>query len=146
MTRTLLLILALCMVPSVPTYAAFNAELVDEEEGQAIYFVSYQRGKMLRGGLADTEKKAREKLERKSHEFCLEQGYTYLRFPTLGEIARDEELSAVWKLAAGGEEKNSSETSGNRWSGTATAHKSRDLLLLVKEEKEGYIKCMKKKR
>ena len=139
MRRTLTILVFFVLTATIAS-AAFLAEKVDED----IYFVSYERGKMTRGGLLDTSKKARRKLEGRSHEFCLEEGYKYLKFPTLGEIARDEILRTVWSLAAGDESKDSSSMSGDVWSGTTTTHKSRDLLLLSHEEQEGFVMCVKK--
>lgn len=121
--------------------AAFTFEKVLEDEEHAVFFVSYQRGKATRGGLLDTEKNARRKLEKRSEELCAEQGYSYLKFPSLAEIALDQELRAIWEVAVGDQEKNSTATSGNVWSGTVTAHKSRDLLLLSRKPKSGWQRC-----
>ncbi len=132
--------LALFALLAVPVLAAFLAEKIDE----GIYFVSYERGKLTSGGMLDTAKKARKKITKRSHKFCLEEGYKYLKFPTLGEIVKDEELRAVWQIAAGDEELDSSETSGNVWQGTVRTHKARRLLLLSKEPQEGYEKCLAK--
>ena len=106
-----------------------------------VYFVSYQRGQILRGNVIfDREKKVRQRLERKAHEFCLQEGYEYLRFPTLGEIAEDEYLRAVWTVAAGDASRNTSQVEGTQYA-LNHVHKSRALLLLSVEPEEGYEPC-----
>ncbi|MGB5162651.1 MAG: hypothetical protein WBP10_05860 [Thermoanaerobaculia bacterium] len=139
MRRTLTLLFSLTILATIAD-AAFLSEEVDE----GIYFVSYERGKMTRGGVLDTSKKARRKLENRSHEFCLEEGFKYLKFPTIGEISRDENLRMIWSIAAGDDSKDSSSMSGDLWSGTTSTHKSRDLLLLAHEEQDGFEKCVKR--
>lgn len=130
------IVLAL-LVTAVPTSAGFLADPIDE----GIYFVSYQRGQMLRGNvLFDREKKVRQRLERQSHEFCLAQGYRYLRFPTLGEIAEDDYLRAVWSVAAGDDSQNTSQVEGTQYA-LNHVHKSRALLLLSVDPREGYEPC-----
>lgn len=118
--------------------ADFQAELVDE----GIYFVEYARGRMTAGGLLDTEKNADRKVESGAHALCLAAGYAFLKFPTLGEISRDENLKSVWELATGGEGMRSKQTSGNMWSGSVQVHQSRRLVLLADEEAEGYKRCL----
>ena len=98
----------------------------------------------MRNGILDTSNKARKKLVNRSHQFCLDEGYDYLKFPTVGEISRDENLRMIWRIAVGDESKDTSSLSGNIWAGTTSTHKSRDLLLLSPEEQEGFEKCVKK--
>jgi len=130
------IVLAL-LLTSVPVSAGFLADPIDE----GIYFVSYQRGQMLRGSvLFDREKKVRQRLERKSHEFCLSEGYRYLKFPTLGEVAQDEYLRAVWSVGAGDASQNTSQVEGTgHW--LNHVHKSRALLLLSVDPQEGFEPC-----
>lgn len=139
--RIIWIALLLFVVAPGGVLAAFTSEKVLEDEERAVFFVSYQRGKATRGGLLDTEKKARRKLEKRSEELCAERGYSYMKFPSLAEIALDEELRAIWDVAVGDQEKNSTATSGNMWSGTVTAHKSRDLLLLSRKPHSGWLRC-----
>lgn len=130
------IVLAL-LFTALPVSAGFLADPIDE----GIYFVSYQRGQMLRGSVVfDREKKVLQRLERKSHEFCLAEGYRYLKSPTLGEIARDEYLRAVWSVGAGDASQNTSQVEGTgHW--LNHVHKSRALLLLSVEPQEGYELC-----
>ncbi len=119
--------------------ADFQVELVD----RGIYFVEYTRGRMTAGGLLDTEKNADKKVESGAHALCLAAGYAFLKFPTLGEISRDENLKSVWELATGGGDgMRSKQTSGNMWSGTVQVHQSRRLVLLADEAAEGYRPCL----
>lgn len=130
-------IVVVMLATSVPASAGFLADPIDE----GIYFVSYQRGQMLRGNvLFDREKKVRQRLERKSHEFCLAEGYRYLRFPTLGEIAQDDYLRAVWSVAAGDASQNTSQVEGTEYA-LNHVHKTRALLLLSVDPREGYELC-----
>jgi len=139
MCRTVSVLVVLALLATAAS-AAYLAEKVDE----GVYFVSYERGKITRGGILDTSNKARKKLVNRSHQFCLDEGYNYLKFPTVGEISRDENLRMIWRIAVGDESKDTSSLSGNIWAGTTSTHKSRDLLLLSPEEQEGFEKCVKK--
>jgi len=122
---------------SVPAVAGFLAEKADE----GVYFVSYQRGQILRGSiLFDREKKVEKRLALKSHAFCLESGYSYLKFPTLGEIAADEHLRAIWELGAGDESMNTSQVVTDELS-LSHVHKSRRLLVLASEPGDGFEAC-----
>ncbi len=122
---------------AVPAAAGFLAEKVDDE----VYFVSYQRGQVLRGNvLFDREKKVQKRLVNKSHQFCLEEGYSYLKFPTLGEIAADDRLSRIWELGAGDESMNTSQVAGGELS-LSHVHKSRRLLLLSGTPGQGFEAC-----
>ena len=131
-------ILSLLLLGVVPAAAGFLAEPVDE----GIYFVSYQRGQLLRGNiLFDREKKVQKRLVKKSHHFCLEEGYTHLKFPNLGEIARDEHLRAVWELGAGDSGQNTSQVEATELS-LNHVHKTRKLLLLSNELDAGFQACL----
>ena len=122
---------------AAPAYAGFLAEKIDD----GIYFVSYQRGQVLRGELLfDTEKRVVKRIEKKSHRFCLDEGYGYLKFPTLAEIAKDETLRAVWQIAAGDESQNTSDTEGDLF-GLSHTHKSRRILLLSRVPEEEFAAC-----
>lgn len=127
-----------CLLVAGPASAGFLAEKVDE----GVYFVSYQRGQFLRGNiLFDREKKVLKRLVRKSHVFCLEEGYSYLKFPTLGEIAQDDYLRAVWSLGAGDSAQNTSQVEGGDLS-LNHVHKSRKLLLLSAGPAAGFEFCV----
>lgn len=130
-------ILLVTLCGAIPAVAGFLAEPVDE----GIYFVSYQRGQVLRGNvLFDREKKVQKRLVRKSHLFCLDEGYIYLKFPTLGEIAKDEYLRAIWELGAGDSSQNTSQVEGTEFS-LNHVHKTRRLLMLSETPDEGFEIC-----
>ena len=125
---------------ALPASAGFLAEKVDE----GVYFVSYQRAQILRGSLIwDTEKKVQRRLERKVNEFCVAQGYTGYRIPTLGEIARDDALRAIWQLAVGDEARNTSDNEGGGgvYGDLRHVHKSRRLVLLSTEPGPEWLPC-----
>lgn len=133
-----LAILLVTLTGAVPAAAGFLAEPVDE----GIYFVSYQRGQMLRGSiLFDREKKVQKRLVRKSHVFCLAEGYSYLKFPTLGEIAKDDYLRTIWELGAGDDSQNTSQVEATEFS-LNHVHKTRKLLLLSSTPGEGFESCV----
>lgn len=130
-------ILTGCLIGGVPAYAGFLAEQVDD----GVFFVSYQRGQILRGNVIfDREKKVRKRLVRKSHVFCLQEGYDFLKFPTLGEIARDDYLRTVWELGAGDASQNTSQVEATEFS-LNHVHKTRQLLLLSETPGEGFEIC-----
>lgn len=130
-------ILVAALLCAAPAHAGFLAEKIDE----GIYFVSYQRGQLLRGEvLFDTEKRVIKRIEKKSHKFCLDEGYGYLKFPTLAEIAKDETLRTVWQIAAGDESQNTSEVEGDLY-GLKYTHKSRRILLLSRIPEEDFAAC-----
>jgi hypothetical protein len=138
MNRTALaLVLAFFVAPA---YAGFMAQEVDE----GIYFVSYERGRWTSSTVLDTARKARRKIDKASHRFCLEEGYSYLRFPTLGQISRDESLKSVWEIAVGDEAADSFEVSGGDHGLVSKAHKVHRLLLLSTEEMEGFEACVQR--
>jgi len=123
----------------IPATAGFLAEQVDD----GVFFVSYQRGQLLRGNVIwDREKKVQKRLIRKSHVFCLDQGYGYLKFPTLGEIAKDDYLRTIWELGAGDASQNTSQVEATQFS-LNHVHKTRKLLLLAEAPSEGFDLCMK---
>ena len=129
------LLVALC--GAMPAKAGFLAEKVDD----SIFFVSYQRGQVLRGNvLFDREKKVQKRLVLKAHAFCLEEGFSYLKFPTLGEIATDDNLRAIWELGAGDESLNTSQPVGTLYA-VDHVHKTRRLLLLETSPGEGFEAC-----
>ncbi len=137
--------LALLLVAfAAPAFAGFQAEQIDD----GLYFVWYERGRWTAGSVLDTARKARRKLERLSHGFCLAQGYNYMRFVTLGEISRDEELQRAWKLAIGDESADSYEISdGEGFLGLVSkTHKSARLLKLSEEYQEGWTRCATQRR
>ena len=126
---------------SVPAYAGFQGEQIDE----GLYFVWYERGRWTAGTVLDTARKARRKLDRKSNNFCLEQGYDYKRFLTLGEISRDDDLLRVWQLAAGDESADSyqiADSQGNPLSLVSKTHKSMRLLALSGSPEAGFERCI----
>ena len=121
-----------------PAMAGFLAEQVDD----GVFFVSYQRGQLLRGNVIfDREKKVQKRLVRKAHVFCLEESYGYLKFPTLGEIARDDYLRTVWELGAGDASQNTSQVEATEFA-LNHVHKSRKLLLLSRTPLEGFEACV----
>lgn len=122
----------------IPAIAGFLAEQVDD----GVFFVSYQRGQLLRGNVIwDREKKVQKRLIRKSHVFCLDQGYGYLKFPTLGEIAKDDYLRTIWELGAGDASQNTSQVEATQFS-LNHVHKTRKLLLLAEAPGEGFENCV----
>ena len=122
----------------IPATAGFLAEPVDD----GVFFVSYQRGQLLRGNVIwDREKKVQKRLVRKAHLFCLDQGYGYLKFPTLGEIAKDDYLRTIWELGAGDASQNTSQVEATRFS-LNHVHKTRKLLLLEETASEGFELCV----
>ena len=125
---------------AVPAYGGFQSEVVDD----GLYFVWYERGRWTAGSALDTARKARRKLERKSHDLCLAEGYEYLRFLTFGEISRDENLRLAWELAAGDESADSYEiTDGSGYFGiVAKTHKSLRFLAVSKSYQEGFVRCV----
>ena len=121
----------------IPATAGFLAEQVDD----SVFFVSYQRGQLLRGNVIwDREKKVQKRLVRKSHVFCLDQGYGYLKFPTLGEIAKDDYLRTIWELGAGDASQNTSQVEATEVS-LSHVHKTRKLLLLSEAPDDGFSTC-----
>ena len=125
------------LLAGVPASAGFLAEQVDD----GVFFVQYQRGQMLRGSILwDREKKVQKRLVKKSHAFCLEAGYSHLKFPTLGEIAKDDYLRTVWELGAGDDSQNTSQVEGTQF-GLNHAHKTRKLLLLSDLPGDGFESC-----
>jgi len=125
------------LIGGVPASAGFLAEQVDD----GIFFVSYQRGQVLRGNVIwDREKAVKKRLLRKSHVFCLDEGYSHLKFPTLGEIARDDYLRTVWELGAGDASQNTSQVEGTEFS-LNHVHKTRKLLLLSSRSEDGFETC-----
>lgn len=125
------------LVAGVPASAGFLAEPVDD----GVFFVSYQRGQLLRGNVIwDREKKVQKRLVKKSHDFCLEEGYTHLKFPTLGEIAKDDYLRTIWELGAGDDSQNTSQVEGTQYT-LNHVHKTRRLLLLSSAADVGFETC-----
>jgi hypothetical protein len=125
------------LLAGVPASAGFLAEQVDD----GVFFVQYQRGQMLRGSILwDREKKVQKRLDKKSHAFCLEEGYSHLKFPTLGEIAKDDYLRTVWELGAGDDSQNTSQVEGTQF-GLNHVHKTRKLLLLSDRPDQGFESC-----
>jgi hypothetical protein len=125
------------LLAGVPASAGFLAEQVDD----GVFFVQYQRGQVLRGSIIwDREKKVQKRLVKKSHVFCVEKGYSHLKFPTLGEIARDDYLRTVWELGAGDDSQNTSQVEGTQYS-LNHVHKTRKLLLLSDMPGDGFESC-----
>jgi len=125
-------------VGGIPATAGFLAEQVD----YGVFFVSYQRGQLLRGNVIwDREKKVQKRLVRKAHVFCLDQGYGYLKFPTLGEIATDDYLRTIWELGAGDASQNTSQVEATQFS-LNHVHKTRKLLLLAEAPGGGFEICV----
>lgn len=121
--------------------APLSAGILMEEIDQDTYFVSYERGRWTSATVLDTASKARRKLEKLSHRWCLEQGYGFVRFLTLGEISRDENLRAVWEMAAGDEASDSHEIAGDDPWLISKAHKSRRIVMFATEARDGYEVC-----
>jgi len=125
------------LLAGAPASAGFLAEQVDD----GVFFVQYQRGQMLRGSIIwDREKKVQKRLVKKSHAFCLEEGYSHLKFPTLGEIAKDDYLRTVWELGAGDDSQNTSQVEGTQFT-LNHVHKTRKLLLLSAAPDDGFRAC-----
>ena len=118
-----------------------SAGLLVEEIDRDIFFVSYERGRWTSATVLDTASKARRKIEKLSHRYCLEEGYLYLRFPTLGEISRDENLRAAWELGAGDEASDSFLISGGEIYLVNKAHKTRRILILANAPGDGFEAC-----
>ena len=129
------------LVALVGLVTPLSAGLLVEEIDRDIYFVSYERGRWTSATVLDTASKARRKVEKLSHRFCLEEGYSYLKFPTLGEISRDESLRAAWELAAGDEASDSFMVTGDDPFLISKAHKARRILMLSSTSGEGFEAC-----
>ena len=131
-----LMILAL----AAPAFAGFQGEEVDE----GLHFVSYERGRWTAGSVLDTASKARRKIERLANDYCLAEGYSYMRFVSFGEISRDEELRQVWELANGDMSADSYEISdGRAYLGmVAKTHKTVRLMRLSEVAEEGWTACV----
>ena len=136
MKRVAVTVMILCLVS--PAWAGLTTDEIDE----GVYLVSYERGRWTSATILDTAQKARRKVEKLSHRFCLEEGYAYLRFPTLGEISRDENLRAVWEFAAGDEPADDFEISGGDRGIVSKAHKVRRILILSELEEAGFDRCV----
>jgi len=135
MKRAALFVLLVFLV--VPTYAGFRADKIED----GTYFVSYERGRWTSGTILDTAAKAVRKLDRKSHEFCLSEGYSYMRFATLAEIAADESLAGIWSVAVGDEPADVFQISGGDEGLPAKVHKSSRILFLSSAPEEGFEPC-----
>ena len=128
---------ALCL--ATPAHAGFMAEKID----QGVYLVSYERGRWTSGSVLDTARKAQRKLFRKSQEFCRQEGYAFMRLPTLAEIGEDQELRTAWQVFAGDEAADSFQTSGGSWGDSySKTHKSRRVLLLSTDGLAGFEPCL----
>lgn len=127
------------LLVSIPAWAGFRTQ----ELGEGFYFVEYERGRMLSGGVLDTGKKVQKKLHVHSHEFCLEEGYTHIRFMSPLDIAGDEKLLAMWKMLAG--ELGSTLESDDR-GGWMRHHETRALVKFSHDEQDGFDKCESKKK
>jgi len=138
MKRTIIVTIILALlIGGVPASAGFLAEQVDD----GVFFVSYQRGQLLRGNVIwDREKKVQKRLVRKAHVFCLDEGYGYLKFPTLGEIAKDDYLRTIWELGAGDASQNTSQVASTEFS-LNHVHKTRKLMLLSEAPDDGFMAC-----
>lgn len=121
----------------VPAHAGLLVEEIDTDT----FFVSYERGRWTSATVLDTAAKARRKLEKLSHRYCLEQGYGYVRFLALGEISRDETLRAVWEMAAGDEPSDSHQISGGDPYLVNKAHKARRIVRFSVGSAEGFEVC-----
>jgi hypothetical protein len=121
--------------------APLRAGILVEEIDQDTFFVSYERGRWTSATVLDTASKARRKLEKLSHRYCLEEGYSQVRFLTLGEISRDENLRAVWEMAAGDEASDSHQITGDDPFLISKAHKSRRIVRFSVEPREGFEVC-----
>jgi len=130
------------LVAMIGLVAPLSAGLLVEEIDQDIFFVSYERGRWTSATILDTAAKARRKVEKLSHRYCLAEGYSYLRFPTLGEISRDETLRAAWELGAGDEASDSFLISGDDPYLPNKAHKTRRILLLAHTPDESFQACV----
>jgi hypothetical protein len=135
MKRAVLFLLLVCLV--APAYAGFRAEKIEE----GVYFVSYERGRWTTGTVLDTAAKAVRKLNKKSHQLCLGEGYSYMRFATLGEIAEDEVLSGAWDVAVGDQPADAFQSSGGDDGLPAKVHKSSRILFLSDTPVEGFELC-----
>lgn len=135
MKRSVFFLLMVCLV--APAYAGFRAEKIEE----GVYFVSYERGRWTTGTVLDTASKAVRKLQKKSHGLCLDEGYSYMRFATLVEIAEDEALSGVWDVAVGDQPADSFQSSGGDHGLPAKVHKSSRILFLSDSPAEGFEPC-----
>ena len=128
----------LCVLALVAIVTPAHAGLLVEEIDIDTFFVSYERGRWTSATVLDTAAKARRKLEKLSHRYCLDQGYGFVRFLTLGEISRDETLRAVWEMAAGDEASDSHQVSGGDPYLVNKAHKSRRIVRFSVDPSEGF--------
>ncbi|MEJ2086162.1 MAG: hypothetical protein P8Y44_10860 [Acidobacteriota bacterium] len=131
----------LVLIALLVAVAPAHAGLLVEEIGDDTFFVSYERGRWTSATILDTAAKARRKLEKLSHRYCLEEGYGYVRFLSLAEISRDEDLRAVWEMAAGDEASDSYQIAGDDPLFINKAHKTRRIVRFSTEPKERFEVC-----
>jgi len=122
--------------------ALAKAQFTKVDEG--LYYGFFQANRLVQGGaFTDNVTKNSRKLWYAAHRQCLDAGFEYIHMVTPMELAKDEELKAVWEVMAGGEA-NSSEMA--TYSGTASgrANKVKRLLKFSAESAEGYERCTAK--
>ncbi len=123
----------LFLMPPAAWAAKLQADLIDQNDREARYLVSWEAGMWTSGTIYASMNRANKKVVKKSEEFCAARGYNRWRFATLGEIANDETLKTSWEIATGGTGKShSSERNFNLLSGVEIHNRVRRILILNK--------------
>ncbi len=123
----------LLLMPSAVSAAKLQADLIDTNDRQARYLVSWEAGMLTSGSIFSSLNRANKKILTKSEEFCNARGYDRWRFASLGEIADDETLAASWHIATGGTGKShSTERTGSLFTRVETHNRVRRILILSK--------------
>ncbi len=123
----------LFLMPSTGSAAKLQADIIDSNDREARYLVSWEAGMLTAGTIYGSLNRANKKIVVKSQEFCAAQGFDLWRFASLGEIADDETLNAAWNIATGGTGKShSTERTGSLLTGIETHNRVRRILILNK--------------
>lgn len=122
----------------------YHVSCLGHPPGEGLYYGSFQANRMVQGGAwTDNVKKNSRKLWYAAHKKCLQEGFTYVHMVTPLELAKDEELKAVWEVMAGGEA-NSSESASYDGTTTGRTNKVRRLFQFSAEESDDFERCISK--
>ena len=114
----------------------FNADLIKDD----YFLVSFEKSGVTRGGVLDSPKKARKKLELNIGRFCKQEGYSYFRILGIAEVGRDEDLK--WAVENSGGVGMRTEKKGNLWTGVAQRNRAQQVVLLSSEAGERLERCV----
>ena len=134
-----LLAVIFCCGPSL-ALAGFEAR----EIADGYYVVSYELSTWTRGGVLDTQGRVDYKLLKKTHKFCLEKKYIYLRFPLLEEVARNEALRTAWLEVS---REMADESGWEKWVESvynSETHSARKIVFFTTTPGDGLENCKKK--